>query len=251
MKKLKNLKNFSSDLMVEKVIGKVKYYHDPDLISYNNNGAVFYDTGSSGKITGTINDFLSFMVVAIVSGWGLVFFTISAFIVDYSKYSFVSSQMERHMQISLMLISLTIVLVLFSINKLFTKEFQTAMRGRLFGMMYPLTACWRALHKKNGDMTSKIEGIQNKQVFTFFLKQYVCADIELEGDYKKQLENIEWTAGDYMRLPSNIHTTKFIRKSFGAFLLILALFGDYGNTRKIRIYFKSPPKDGYMRIETF
>ena len=125
------------------------------------------------------------------------------------------------------------------------------MRGKAFGLMYPLTAGWRAIHKKNGDMSVKIEGAQNKQIFTFFLKQYVCADIEVEGDFKKQLENIEWTNGSYMRLPAHIRAPMFIKKNFGLFLLFLSLMGDYGNTRKIMIYFKEPPKDGYMRIETF
>jgi hypothetical protein len=237
--------------MVEKIVGKVKYYHDPELISYNNTGAVFYDISSSNRITGTINDYMTFFTVFILSGWGLMFFFFISIMADYARYTYLSDMAQSYMQMSCLSIFVGGIICLFIINKIFTKEFQTAMRGKTFGLMYPLTAGWRALHKKNGDMSAKVEGIQNKQVFTFFLKQYVCADIELEGDYKKQFDTIEWTSGDYFRLPAYIHTTKFIRKSFGLFLLILALFGDYGNTRKIRIYFKQPPQDGYMRIETF
>lgn len=249
--KLNDLKKYFSDYMVEKVVGKVNYYHDPDLISYSDHGAVFYNLSSAGKINGTINDFFLFFTLSAITGWGLIFFAIAAFIEDYSRYAMLSDTTRVYIELSIMSVFVGTILTLFIINKIFTKEFQTAMRGKIFGLLYPLTAGWRAIHKKNGDMSVKIEGPQNKQIFTFFLKQYVCADIELEGDYKTQLENIEWTAGDYFRLPANIKTTKFIRKSFGLFLLILALLGDYGNTRKIRIYFKQPPKDGFMRIETF
>jgi len=237
--------------MVEKVVGKVKYYHDPDLISYNSTGAVFYDLSSTNRINGTINDFLTFFTVVVLSGWGLLFFIFICAVSDYARYSYLSYEVNAQIQLTSIFIFVGGILLLFILNKIFTKEFQSAMCGKTYGLIYPLSSCWRAVHKINGDMSAKIEGPQNKQVFTFFLKQYVCANIIFEGDYKKQFDTIEWTSGDYYRLPACIKTTKFIRKSFAMFLLILALFGDYGNTRKIRIYFKQPPQDGFLQIETF